>query len=816
MTDEQTPTIHPRQSPPDHRLPIPHLTLTWLAAAWIAGMASAAVFGGAAWPIALAIAAATLTVALVRRDLIVIAFAIVLPLIFAGAVLRHDRAQPHPSPDAAAHYNDGPAVRVRGVLRSDPDIGDTSQQFTVDVRELQLGGEWQRASGGVLVRTGVIPKRESGDVVELEGRLETPASDTGFDYADYLARRGIASTMQYPQVQRIGHEDDSIFRATVLHVRRKLSRGLALSLPEPQASLAQGVLLGQRSALPRDVADQLNATNTSHLVVVSGENVVLVSTFVTIVLAGIVGRRRALALSIAAVLAYAMLVGASPPVMRATIMGILLVIATLAGRPTSGLTSILFAAAIMCGLDPPVIRDVSFQLSFAATAGIVYLAAPLRRWIIEALAVVLRRDEVPRPLGHWFAEPLAVTLAAIVSTSPLLALNFRRVSLVAIPANLLIVPAFPLILLSSLVAALGGLLPAYRLFFAAPAQYALSYWLTLARWFAEAPHSATSVGGYSTPWTIATYFIVASITLIFLRLRVPMSHLAESRPFSFGAIPVSVRFAAPALVLATTLGYAFWPSPPRHLDVTVLDVGQGDAILIRTPRGDDILVDGGPGRAVLRGLGDELPWNDRDIELMVLTHPQADHVTGLLDVLDRYDVHRIIAGPGVLDSSTSHAWQRAVADEGVDLETARQGTTIDLVEGATLEVLAPDPIEARDPQINNTGAVLRIAWHDISFLLTADIEAGAETALLRDGVDLRATVLKVPHHGSATSSTRAFLDAVRPQVSVISAGKDNIFGLPNAAVVDRLHEYGDVYTTADRGAVHFTTDGHTLNVHTAR
>ena len=144
-------------------------------------------------------------------------------------------------------------------------------------------------------------------------------------------------------------------------------------------------------------------------------------------------------------------------------------------------------------------------------------------------------------------------------------------------------------------------------------------------------------------------------------------------------------------------------------------------------------------------------------------------------------------------------------------------TTLDTVDqGKDWGGNVPDPTESVDPQINNTGVVVRISWGEVSFLLTADIEARAEQAILADGIDLHATVLKVPHHGSKTSSTRAFLDAVDPQVSVISAGRDNIFGLPNAEVVDRLTEYGDVYNTADRGAVHFTTDGNHLWTHTDR
>ncbi len=792
------------------------MVLAWWCAGWLAGTAAAATFGRGAWPLAIALAAAPAALALWRRDRRIVLYAAVLPLLFAGAVLRYDATRATIAADGAAHYNGGVAMRIRAVLRDDPDIGDTSQRFAVSVRAVQASGDWVTASGGALVRTGLLPRYRSGDVLELEGKLESPPRVDGFDYADYLARKDVQSVMAFPLARVIGHEDDSLWHATVLRVRRRLSGALALSLPEPQASLAQGVLLGQRSALPRDLADQLNATNTSHLVVVSGSNVVLVSAFAMLLLTPIAGRRRALALSIAAVVAYAALIGLSPPVLRALIMGIVMVLARVSGRRSSAITALLFAAAIMAGLDPQAVRDVSFQLSFAATAGILYLAGPLRRWCIELIARALRVETVPRAVDAAFAEPLSVTLAAIAATSPLLALNFGRMSLVAIPANALVVPAFPFILLTSLVAALGGLLPGWRLVVAVPAYYLLTYWIEVARWLASLPHAAAAIDSYSERWTAVTYVAIAALAAVALRFvpRPAQSRREPSRPLRLPRASTLAACALPVLALAGSGAWVLWPSPPARLQVTVLDVGQGDAILVRAPGGTDVLVDGGPGGAVLRGLGEELPWYDRSIEMVVLTHPQTDHGLGLLDVLRRYDVRRVLAGPGVQPGLLSRAWAVAVREEGRGVEVARQGMKFDLGGGVLMEVLGPDAAMAATPKVNNTGAVIRISMGETSFLLAADIEADAERALLADGVDLHATVLKVPHHGSRTSSTRAFLDAVQPSVSVASAGVNNPYGHPASDVVKRLREYGDVYVTARSGEVHFETDGHTLWVST--
>jgi competence protein ComEC len=794
------------------------MKLAWLAAAWIAGAASYATFYHEAWLIVLALLLATAAFAFARRDARIAVYAIVFPALAAAAIMRADASQPQLANNAAAHYSDGAAMRIRGVLRDDPDVRDTSQRFAISVRQIQLRAEWRDASGGALVRVGPLPEYRAGDVVELEGRLESPPQLDGFDYADYLARRDIQSVMQYPRVHRIGHDAPSLYRRITLDVRRRLSHGLALALPEPHASLAQGVLLGERSALPTDVIDDLNVTNTSHLVVVSGGNVVLVASYITMAFAWIAGRRRALWLSVAAVIAYGALVGLSPPVMRATIMGLLLVVAQLSGRRTDGFTSIAVAGAIMTAIDPAVIRDVSFQLSFAATAGIVWLASPLRHRILDATAWLARRDALPRWSASLVADPLSVTLAAIIATTPLLALNFERVSLVAVPVNMLIVPAFPFILASSALAAVGGLIPHAHLALAAPAYAVLSYWLAVARWFADLPAAAATIRGYSSSVTVATYAILLATIIAAQRLiRLPrVATLEESRPLNLRRARHLAVVAVPAVALVASVGFVARPAATRTLDVTLLDVGQGDAILVETPAGHDILVDGGPGGAVLRALGEELPWRDRSIDIVVVTHPQADHASGLLGVLDRYDVRRVITGPHDADSLVAHALTAAVRDEGLAYDVATASTTIDLGDGVTLEVLAPLPDAPATADPNNDALVLRLSWGDVSFLLASDIEAETERALIASGVDLHATVLKVAHHGSATSTTRAFLDAVQPDVAVISAGADNPFNHPHPDVLARLDATGaTTYTTAQGGSIRLRTNGHRLWITTS-
>lgn len=253
---------------------------------------------------------------------------------------------------------------------------------------------------------------------------------------------------------------------------------------------------------------------------------------------------------------------------------------------------------------------------------------------------------------------------------------------------------------------------------------------------------------------------------------------------------------------------------PAHAQVrvTFLDVGQGDAILIEGPDGHRVLVDGGPSEAAITSaLGRHLPFHDRRIDLVVLTHPQADHLNGLPAVLDRYDVRSALASPLEADTAVYRAWRDALREEGLPYATAVAGHTADLGGGARLQVLSA-PSEGEP---NEASLVIKLTMGHASFLLAGDIRADAEAALVRSGADVRATVYKVSHHGSAGSTSEGFVAAVGPLVDVISVGGSNPHGHPASETLERLH--GDaVFRTDLHGDVAVSTDGQRLWVQTAR
>jgi competence protein ComEC len=286
-------------------------------------------------------------------------------------------------------------------------------------------------------------------------------------------------------------------------------------------------------------------------------------------------------------------------------------------------------------------------------------------------------------------------------------------------------------------------------------------------------------------------------------------------------LPITRKWLIPALLLVSILIWAaVITMPDDKLHVSFLDVGQGDAILIQTPGHQNILIDGGPDpQKINLELSKKLPFWDRTIDLMVSTQPQADHITGLVEVLRRYKVKQVLE-PGVpYYSSIYHEWLNLIKDKEIKHDIAIEGQEIDLGDNIKIEVLNPpsELFQETSHDVDNNGVVLKLTWGKVSFLFTADIRDEAEFELISQRASLRSTVLKVAHHGSKTSTSPQFLAMVDPEVAVISVGADNSFGHPSSEVVERLISrlgVENVYRTDRNGTIEFITDGESLWVKT--
>jgi competence protein ComEC len=729
-------------------------------------------------------------------------------------------------------YNDKGVVQIQGMVVEEPDIRDRYCLLTFSTGEMIVNGEKEELSGTALVRVPRYPAYRYGDVLKITGEPETPLQSEDFDYKDYLARQGIYSVIYYPGVEVLDRGQGLKPLQWIYSLRERLSASLASALPEPQCSLAQAILLGLRGNIPDSLYQAFSRTGTAHLLAISGLHISIIIAMLLSLGVLIFGRRRSLYIWLTLVFTwlYAMLAGMHPPIIRAAIMGSLFLIAEYLGRQRSAVIALAFAAAVMVGIQPNLLWSVSFQLSFLAMAGLVLLFPYFQAWGRKGVTAMFRNRQALVMTGSVVSDGFAASLAAIIAVGPVIAYNFGIISLVALPASFFSLPALPFIIVTTALVAFAGLVASLvAQVLGWLAWLFLSYLVLVVQGFDALPHSSLEVTTVSISHIWGYYVIlagaIASITHrkqladFFYRLTSGIRKVAEAIPKP--RLGFSTKWLIlPLLIVAILVWSLALTMPDDKLHVSFLDVGQGDAILIQTPSGQDILIDGGPDpQRINLGLSKKLAFWDRTIDFVVCTQPQADHVTGLLDVLQRYKVKQVLE-PGVsYNSSIYQEWCNVVEDKGIECNQACAGQELDLGDGIKMEVLNPPASlwEGTSDDVDNNGVVMKLTWGEVSFLFTADIREDVEFELVGQRVNLRSTVLKVAHHGSKTSTTSQFLAAVDPEVVVISVGADNNFGHPSPAVMERLTDglgEDNVYRTDQDGTIEFITEGETLWVKT--
>ncbi len=672
----------------------------------------------------------------------------------------------------------------------------------------------------------VIP----GDRVRLEGAIR-PRPESA--YGEYLARIGAAGTMTARTIELMPSGADPGRQLEVL--RRGAAEALAGVLPEPEAGLAAGILIGLRDRVDRDLAAAFTTAGVSHVVAISGWNIAIVAAAIA-TLAGGLGRRRRAVVTVVAIVGYVCFAGASASVVRAAMMAAVVLLARESGRAGRAAAALGWAVTLLLLSDPGLIGDAGFQLSSLATAGLIAWATPISAWIDR-----VGRRRIPR----WLSESLGVSLAAQAATMPIVLASFGRLAVLSPLVNLVVVPlvapamAVGVVALMAGVAVAAGAPPMVGPILAAPGWVVLRILVGIVEVAASMPFASLTL---EPPLdTAAAVACLGGLAGIVRWQRRSPSHRPGTSPdadpstaLNAGATsprghgtPGRARRAATfGLVVAVGVAGSVAAARPAGVaTVSILDVGQGDAILIEGSRGGRLLIDGGPDPdRLLVALDRRIPPWDRRIDSVILSHPHEDHVAGLAILLERYQVERVMEpgmrgrGPGYL------AWLDRLAEvEGPARVAVAAGDRIEVDEIA-LEVLWPRPGEVplEPPDggtgINNVSVVMAGRVGDLRFLLMGDVEEEVDPRLLADGLP-RVDLLKVAHHGSRTATTQAFVDAVRPRVAVASAGTGNTYGHPTKVTLDRLANAGARVLRTDRDGtvvVTFGVEGMTVRSEGAR
>jgi competence protein ComEC len=594
--------------------------------------------------------------------------------------------------------------------------------------------------------------------------------------AGYLARYGIRQVLAADRLRLTGRRRGGA-AALIDRIRDRAEVALGSGTPEAEAALLRGFVLGEDDRIAAATVDDFKRSGLAHLLAVSGQNVILLALLAMPLLAllGIPVRARLLCV-LALIAIYVPVTGAGPSIQRAGVMGAAGVVAALAGRPRSRWYAILLAAFATLAINPRSSGDAGWQLSFAAVIGILLWAGPIR-------------DRLLGPLGHsgdrgrivgWrrvLAEGGGVTTAATLSTAPLMAHDFGAVSLASLPANLLALPAVaPLMWLGMLAALVGQLpwLPVQPL--TGLAGLLAAYVAQVAHWLGSPGWATASVPLPSPAGVLAAYAVLALAVWVLLgwaRRRTGLGGPLRLKPL---LLAICLGIGGLALAGQPWSG-GTTAVPAAGLRVVVLDVGQGDAILLDPADGEPVLVDGGPpGADLRRQLEDE---GISGLAAAVVTHDQSDHAGGIGELVGSFPVHRLLygeRGPDLLRDARSAAVPAMPIAQGSEVDSG----------SLRIEVLWPPRglLEGSPPNdLNQVALVLLARWRRFGMLLAADAEA--ESVPIDPGP---IEVLKVAHHGSDDAGLGPLLDRSAPRLAVISVGEHNPYGHPSAATLATLAE----------------------------
>ena len=712
-------------------------------------------------------------------------------------------------------------VTVEGDLLTDPAPSSFNTRLRLDVVAATVDGK----SSNAAFKVDVYADR----LVDNTGSGTSSRPVNGFRYGDRYIVTGLFTPslgIEEPVAGRIaastavlvGDDEGNRVRMWLSSARQSLAASIERSAGGAGADLGVALTTGLRGSLDNQLVDNFRAAGTAHVLAISGLHIALVGGLAFGVGAFALGRRRQLylLLPLVAVWGYAALAGFSPSVTRAAIMASAYLLARAMGRQRSALPAIGLAAGLMVAVDPGILRSVSFQLSFAAVTGIALLATPLHdlfhRGIEKTTGTESRSNAVLNPL----VAMVAMSIAATIATAPLVAFYFGRVPTWSVPATTFVLPVLPLTVVLGALTGLAGLVnEQLGALFGWPLWVAGSYMSGVSDLFANLGPDLFESAAWTSPAAIA-YYVCVTAFLARKRIRSAVVSLREQATSASGraglpAPPLWIVVAAVAGA-ATGLALALTSSPPNMLRVTFFDIDRGHMTLIETPAGNRVLIDGGrDAEEAVGNLETHLPFWDRSLDLVLLTHPDVDHVGGLQAVMERLDVGLLMESPVEHRSQTYAAW-RNIADAHPNRTVADPGQVVALDHGVALHVL----LAKRDGSglsINDASVVTKLTYGDVSMLLPGDISRVSEYTLLESGVDLRSTVLQVPHHGSDTSSTEAFLQAVDPAFAIVQVGNRNPFGHPSPEVMSRLSATvpeQQVLVTREAGTVTLESDGERL------
>jgi len=695
-----------------------------------------------------------------------------------------------------AWYNDREYdLLVTGTLSEPPDYRDTYTNLHLKVEAVDTGSGDLPVEGDLLVRVFPNETYEYGERVRIRGKLLTPPENEEFSYREYLARQGVHAYMSQTEVTHLPGNGGSIVRRAIFAFKDKALENIYLIFPDPEASLLAGILLGVDTGLSKDLQQAFKDTGTAHIIAISGFNIAIIAGLFFTLLSRMFGQTRGSIVAILGIALYTFLVGADAAVVRAAIMGGISLTIRQLGRRNDGLNALMLSAVIMSIFNPNIPWDVGFQLSFFATLGLILYAEPFQSWAVN----IITRYTSPgtaQKLAAPISEYILLTLAAQLTTLPIMAYHFKRISLVSLVANPFILPVQPAVMIVGGIAVILSLiwlpLGAVAAFGAWPF---VAYTIRLVELFDLLPNGVIVLGDFSL-WLVILFYVVL-LTWTFARHRI--KELFSGERANLPTLPV-VSIVTLLTVLVMVIWRAAFTTPDGQLHITFLDVGSANAILIQTPGGRHILVNGGPSASMLSdGLGRRLPPFNRRLDWLIIASTQENQLSGLPRVVERITPSNVLWAGNVEASFSARNLDEWFINQNISVTQAEAGSELDLGEGAALHIL----------NVNSRGAIFLLEWNEFRALLPVGMNFTALEELKYGEEIKKVSLLLIADSGYAPINPTEWITNLNPQLIILSVAAGDKDGLPHPETLETVEEYS-LLRTDHNGWIEVATDGVTM------
>src|SRR6266487_5223674 len=701
-----------------------------------------------------------------------------------------------------AFYNDRDYdLLVTGTLIEPPDYRDNYSNLRLKVSKVDTGDRDLPVNGLILARVSDNRVFHYGDILRLRGKLKTPPENEDFSYRDYLAAQHIHSYMTSAEVTVLPGNGGNPFYRVMYALKDRSLENIYKIFPDPESSLLAGILLGVDTGLTNQLQQAFKNTGTAHIIAISGFNISIIAGLFVTFFSKFLGPRRGALLAIIGIAFYTLLVGADAAVVRAALMGSLALFAKQVGRRQFAINTLLAVALLMCLWNPLYVWDVGFQLSFFATLGLILYADPFSQFANRIITKYFPTSAAEK-FTELFSEFLLLTLAAQVTTIPIMAYHFKRISLVSFIANPFVLPVQPAVMI------IGGLAVLLSLIWFPLGQVAawvawpfVVYTIRMVEVFDRVPHGTLFLGDFSIWFVILVYAALFSVTFGGDRLKEWFQSMKRDQvkvPVGTGLIILTL-----ALLLIWRAAVAI---PDKFLHVTFLDVGSADAVLIKTPTGKSVLINGGPSVTTLSDqLGRRLPMFNRKLDWLIVAGTDENDVAALPRVIERYPPDAVLWSGNTQASFSSGVLNEYLSVSDIAVTNAEPEQVLELGDGASLRILTTGP----------RGAILLIEWNNFRALLPIGMSFEALDELHNGASIGPVNVLALADSGYAASNPPEWITNLNPELVLLSVSAADENGMPDSEVLESVKGY-DILRTDQNGWIEVTTDGKQMWVNVER